>query len=36
MAVKVEGPPWKEGMDCPTCEAMVDAYADGELTATER
>jgi anti-sigma factor (TIGR02949 family) len=22
-------------MDCPTCEAMVDAYADGELTATE-
>jgi anti-sigma factor (TIGR02949 family) len=22
-------------MDCPTCEAMVDAYVDGELTATE-
>jgi anti-sigma factor RsiW len=22
-------------MDCPTCEAMVDAYIDGELTATE-
>jgi anti-sigma factor RsiW len=22
-------------MDCPTCEAMVDAYLDGELTATE-
>ena len=22
-------------MDCPTCEAMVDAYADGELTTTE-
>jgi len=22
-------------MDCPTCEAMVDAYVDGELSATE-
>ena len=22
-------------MDCPTCEAMVDAYVDGELTASE-
>ena len=22
-------------MDCPTCESMVDAYVDGELTATE-
>ena len=22
-------------MDCPTCEAMVDAYVDGELTAIE-
>jgi anti-sigma factor (TIGR02949 family) len=22
-------------MDCPTCEAMVDAYVDGELTAVE-
>jgi anti-sigma factor RsiW len=22
-------------MDCPTCEAMVDAYIDGELSATE-
>jgi len=22
-------------MDCPTCEAMVDAYIDGELTAVE-
>lgn len=22
-------------MDCPTCEAMVDAYADGELSAAE-
>lgn len=22
-------------MDCPTCEAMVDAYIDGELTAIE-
>jgi anti-sigma factor RsiW len=22
-------------MDCPTCEALVDAYVDGELTATE-
>jgi anti-sigma factor RsiW len=22
-------------MDCPTCESMVDAYLDGELTATE-
>ena len=22
-------------MDCPTCEAMVDAYVDGELTATD-
>src|SRR5215471_8826058 len=22
-------------MDCPTCEAMVDAYLDGELTASE-
>ena len=22
-------------MDCPTCEAMVDAYVDGELTAAE-
>lgn len=22
-------------MDCPTCEGMVDAYVDGELTATE-
>jgi anti-sigma factor RsiW len=22
-------------MDCPTCEAMVDAYVDGELTTTE-
>jgi anti-sigma factor RsiW len=22
-------------MDCPTCEEMVDAYLDGELTATE-
>lgn len=22
-------------MDCPTCEATVDAYVDGELTATE-
>jgi len=22
-------------MDCPTCETMVDAYLDGELTATE-
>lgn len=22
-------------MDCPTCEARVDAYVDGELTATE-
>jgi anti-sigma factor RsiW len=22
-------------MDCPTCEAMVDAYADGELSATD-
>ena len=22
-------------MDCPTCEAMVDAYVDGELSASE-
>jgi anti-sigma factor RsiW len=22
-------------MDCPTCESMVDAYVDGELSATE-
>jgi anti-sigma factor (TIGR02949 family) len=22
-------------MDCPTCETMVDAYVDGELTASE-
>ena len=22
-------------MDCPTCEAMVDAYLDGELSATD-
>jgi len=22
-------------MDCPTCDAMVDAYVDGELTAVE-
>jgi anti-sigma factor RsiW len=22
-------------MDCPTCEALVDAYVDGELSATE-
>ena len=22
-------------MDCPTCEAMVDAYVDGELSATD-
>jgi anti-sigma factor RsiW len=22
-------------MDCPTCEAMIDAYVDGELSATE-
>src|SRR5262249_55215833 len=22
-------------MDCPTCEAMVDAYVDGELSATQ-
>lgn len=22
-------------MDCPTCEAVVDAYVDGELTASE-
>ena len=22
-------------MDCPTCEAMVDAYVDGELSTTE-
>ena len=22
-------------MDCPTCEAMVDAYVDGELSAQE-
>jgi anti-sigma factor (TIGR02949 family) len=22
-------------MDCPTCEAMVDAYVDGELTTSE-
>ena len=22
-------------MDCPTCEAMVDAYVDGELSAAE-
>src|SRR5438034_11752055 len=22
-------------MDCPTCEAMVDAYFDGELPASE-
>lgn len=22
-------------MDCPTCESMVDAYVDGELTAVE-
>jgi anti-sigma factor RsiW len=22
-------------MDCPTCEAMFDAYVDGELTLTE-
>jgi len=22
-------------MDCPTCESMVDAYIDGEMTATE-
>ena len=22
-------------MDCPTCEAMVDAYVDGELSVTE-
>jgi anti-sigma factor RsiW len=22
-------------MDCPTCEAMVDAYVDGELTAVD-
>ena len=22
-------------MDCPTCEAMVDAYVDGELTVSE-
>ena len=21
-------------MDCPTCEAMVDAYLDGELSAS--
>ena len=22
-------------MDCPTCEAMVDAYVDGELSARD-
>src|SRR5262245_25445122 len=22
-------------MDCPTCEAMVDAYLDGELSASD-
>jgi len=22
-------------MDCPTCEAKVDAYVDGELSASE-
>ena len=22
-------------MDCPTCDAMVDAYVDGELPATD-
>ena len=35
LAAELRGRLGRRGMDCPTCEAMVDAYVDGELSATE-